>query len=211
MIAVWMGLDALLWSLGISLWRGRASGFPDIPGFADSFPGSADKIPVSPTNGNSSANAWIRDLFHWRLKPLPAESKEFPVLFPSNGNLAGRSAAVSAELDIAEGVDAGIEEAADDGRGFVLDDDCGAGDDGAGQQVAALVDRHVDELAGLGVEDRAMPRLGGDVGLGRWRGGGGFGRRWGGEEQYPAEDFDLDPRDDAAVEAAVGFFEGGAE
>jgi hypothetical protein len=43
MIAVCIGLNVLLWSLGIPLWRGRASLFPDIPGFTDSFPGSADK------------------------------------------------------------------------------------------------------------------------------------------------------------------------
>jgi hypothetical protein len=75
MIAICMGLNLLLWSLRIPLWRRRASGFPDIPGSADSFPVSAEKIPVSPAHGNSSAKAWIRDLFHWRPESLPAESK----------------------------------------------------------------------------------------------------------------------------------------
>src|SRR5260370_22675390 len=36
------------------------------------------------------------------------------------------------QLDITEGVNAGVERSADHGRGLVLDDDRGAGDDGAG-------------------------------------------------------------------------------
>src|ERR1700730_458556 len=59
------------------------------------------------------------------------------------------------ELNVTEGVNAGVEGAADDGRGFVFDDDGGGGDHAAGQQVAALVDCPFDELAGLRVEDRA--------------------------------------------------------
>ena len=34
----------------------------------------------------------------------------------------------------------------------------GPGIEGAGPQIAALVDRHLDELAGFGVEDRARAR-----------------------------------------------------
>ena len=36
------------------------------------------------------------------------------------------------EFNVAESVDAGVEETADDGRGFVLDNNGGAGNEGAG-------------------------------------------------------------------------------
>ncbi len=51
------------------------------------------------------------------------------------------------ELDVAERVDPRVEDAADDGRGLVFDDDGGAGDDGAGHQVASLVDRAIRTLS----------------------------------------------------------------
>jgi hypothetical protein len=41
------------------------------------------------------------------------------------------------EFNVAEGVDAGVEETADGGRGFVLDDNSRAGDEGSGQEGAA--------------------------------------------------------------------------
>ena len=56
---------------------------------------------------------------------------------------------------IVEGIDLGVEEAGDDGRGFVFDDDGGTRDKGAGQEVAALVDRDLDEFAGFKIEDEA--------------------------------------------------------
>ena len=54
-----------------------------------------------------------------------------------------------------EDVDAGVKEPADDGRGFVFDDDGGAADQGARAQFAPLVDWHLDKFAGFGVEDSA--------------------------------------------------------
>src|SRR3984893_13073793 len=115
------------------------------------------------------------------------------------------------ELDIAECIDPRIEETADDGRGFVFDDDGRAGDEGPGQEVAALVDRHLNELAGFGVEDRARA-----CGLRRVRLGSRLRRgrlRWdrGRKQQYPAQDLDLHPRDDAAVKTTVLVLERGAE
>src|SRR5579863_2799131 len=62
------------------------------------------------------------------------------------------------QLDVAEGVDPGVEEAADHGRGLVLDDDRWAGDDRTRRERGALVDRHLDEIRAVGVEHRAAAR-----------------------------------------------------
>jgi hypothetical protein len=62
------------------------------------------------------------------------------------------------QLDIAESVEAGVEEAADDSGGFVLGDDGGAGDDGSGLKVAAVVDRDLYELARIRVKNRPAAR-----------------------------------------------------
>ena len=107
------------------------------------------------------------------------------------------------ELDIAEGVDARVEQAADDSRGFVFDDDRGAWNEGAGLKVAAVVDRHFDELAGLRVEDGAAARRLRRVGLPSRRCGLALGRDRRGKQHYPTEDFNLDAGDDAAVKAAI--------
>ena len=63
------------------------------------------------------------------------EIDEIPGFFPSIGEFdpAGQSAPPAGEIDVAESVDARFEEAADDCRCLVLDDDGGAGDDGARQ------------------------------------------------------------------------------
>ena len=86
------------------------------------------------------------------------------------------------EFNVAERVDASVEQAADDGRGFILDNNGGAGNVGAGQQIAALVDRYLDELTGFGIEDGAAARGLGRMGLGRRRGGRGFAWRWGAQK-----------------------------
>ena len=65
---------------------------------------------------------------------------------------------VAAELDVTEGVDAGVEGAADDGRGLVFDDNGGTGNNGAGLEVAAVVDCDLDEFACFWVEDGANAR-----------------------------------------------------
>ena len=115
------------------------------------------------------------------------------------------------QFDIAEGIDPGVEEAGEDGRGFVLDDDGGAGDERAGFEIPAFVDRYVDELAGFGVEHRAGASGSGRVWLGACCGGLDLHRAWRRKQQYPAEDFDLDPRDYATVETPIGFLEDGVK
>src|SRR6516225_3372592 len=119
-----------------------------------------------------------------------------------------RSAPSSAEFDVAEGVYARVKEPADDGGGLVFGDDSGTRDHRTGQEIAALVDSDVDELAGVRVEDRAsargLRRM--RLGCGQWSGRfGGNGRR---QEQHPAENLDLHTRNDPAVETAVGLLEG---
>src|SRR5258708_22004544 len=51
-----------------------------------------------------------------------------------------------------------VEEAAHHGRGLVLGDDGGAGDAGAGLEVGAPMDRHLDRLPRGGVVDAAPAR-----------------------------------------------------
>ena len=62
------------------------------------------------------------------------------------------------EFNVTEGVDAGVEGAADDGRGLVFSDNGGTGNKGAGIEVAALMDCDLDEFAGLGIENGADAR-----------------------------------------------------
>src|SRR5580693_750734 len=62
------------------------------------------------------------------------------------------------EFNVTEGVDAGLEGAADDGRGLVFGDDGGTGDEGAGLEIAAVMDCDLNEFAGLGIEDGADAR-----------------------------------------------------
>src|SRR6202011_1854858 len=78
-------------------------------------------------------------------------------------------------------------------------------------QIPALVDRDLDKFADLGVEHRTSA-----PGLGCMEVGGGqdsltLGGTGCREKHDPAEDFDLNAGDDAAVEAAVSIFEGVAE
>src|SRR5216683_2037575 len=66
-----------------------------------------------------------------------------------------RSRISAHQMNIAETIDARVEEAAHHGRGLVLGDDGGAGDAGAGLEVGAPMDRYLDRLAGRGVVDAA--------------------------------------------------------
>src|SRR6516162_11241150 len=122
--------------------------------------------------------------------------------------LPTRSHLAAGQLNIAESVDLRVEQAADDGRGLVFDDDGGAGDKGAGSEIAALVDRDFDKLAGLGVEDGADPRGLGRIGYWHRHCSRGFGWDRRREKQYPAQHLDFDTRDDTAVEPAVSLLEG---
>jgi hypothetical protein len=62
------------------------------------------------------------------------------------------------EFNVTESVDAGVEGAADDGRGLVFSDNGGTGNEGAGIEVAALMNCDLDEFAGLGIENGADAR-----------------------------------------------------
>src|SRR5258708_23292910 len=103
-----------------------------------------------------------------------------------------------------------VEEAAHHGRGFVLGDDGGAGDAGAGLEVGAPMDRHLDRLAGGGIVD-AAPALRFRLvrAFGRCRLGEGRRRR--AHHHDPAQDLHLDAGDGAAVEPAIGILEGGEQ
>src|SRR6516225_3414596 len=115
------------------------------------------------------------------------------------------------QLDVAEAVDVCLEEAADDGRGLVFDDDGRAGDRGARLELPASVDCDFDELAGLGIEDLARSHGLRSIGFDGRRGSLAWRGRRGGEQQYPAEDLDLYTGDDAAIEAPIRLFESGAK
>src|SRR5580700_7660165 len=59
------------------------------------------------------------------------------------------------QLDVPERVNPGVEVAADDGRGLVLDDDGRAFERRARRERGALVDRDLDELGAFRVEHGA--------------------------------------------------------
>jgi len=107
------------------------------------------------------------------------------------------------QLDIAEGIDPGIEEVGDDGRGLVFGDDGGAGYQGTGPEISTLMDCDLDEFPSLGVEDLARAQ-------GLWSiwlsfrcdrlvlGGTGCGKK-----HDPAQHLDFHTRDDPMIEAAI--------
>src|SRR5215472_3062997 len=118
---------------------------------------------------------------HDRSRPLSARCG---VLSLSKGSAAG-------QLDIAKAIDAGVEEAGDDGRSLVFDDDGGTADQGARAQLAPLVDRDLDEFAGFSVENRAGARGLGSIWLGCGCDGLALVRTRCGKEHHPAQHFDL--------------------
>src|ERR1044072_589062 len=110
------------------------------------------------------------------------------------------------ELNIAEAIDGGVERWRDDGGGVVLGDDGRAFDARAGGEFGAVVDRRVDEGAGVWIE-HGTARGGLGLGFFQFGGDGEFAFGWRGEREHPTENFDFDAGDRAAVETAISFFE----
>src|SRR5262249_57560384 len=95
----------------------------------------------------------LRLLFHDGDEPAP---HDLAVDLRERGVGAGDhgSSLVADELNIAEGVDAGVEARADDRRRLVFRDHRRAADTRSRRKIAPPINVHLPKLAGLAVEDR---------------------------------------------------------
>src|SRR5262249_51394906 len=147
----------------------------------------------------------LRLLFHDGDEPAP---HDLGVDLRERGVGAGDhgSSLVADELNIAEGVDAGVEARADDRRGLVFRDHRRAANTRSRRKIAPPINVHLPKLAGLAVEDRpprarfwlAWP-LEGRAAKVAFR-----GRAHG---DNPAQYLDLDAGDGSTVKPAIGRLE----